>query len=488
MSLFTVKIPPGMNRGETEAKSAGAWYSGSFCRNSPGGDAVPEKGWASRSASAVTGIPRAMLVWKDNADTSRIGAGTEQGLFTYSLDGVLTNITPVGFSAGYADTTVNTGYSGGTYGTGYYGISRPLTGIPVDASMWSLAVWDEYLIGCCSTDGHLYQYNNDGNPATVITNAPILNRATFVAEIIVLALGADGNPRKVAWSDKGNNTVWTPSDTNQAGDYSFPTSGRLMCGAAVAGQALVLSDVDAWIGAYGEPAIWDFRKLGDGIGAISQGALVSASTQAYWWSLGGFKVLEGGFMSPLTCKVWDAITADINLAQRAKIVGWLNSIENEVVWAYPSASSIECDRKVTVNTSSGAWWISPYSRTCGCDRIENGNPLAMSPGGALFDHETGFNFDGASPRMRTGPIRIAEGDSVMKVQGYIPDQRTLGEATLTVYGKNRPTDDYTVFGPFNAAAKVDFRATARIVELEYIFTGPGAVGEPQLEVLQGPKR
>jgi len=488
MTLFSLRIPPAINRGETEAKSAGSYYSWTLCRGTPGGDIVPERGWIQRANDAVAGMARAMLVWKDNVDTTRIGVGTHLGLFTYDLPGALTDITPVGFAPGSADTEVNTGYGGGDYGANDYGTPRPLTDVPVDAAVWTLAVWDEYLVGCCASDGSIYQYYNDGAPAVIVANAPTLNRGCFVAEVILLALGADGNPRKIAWSDKGFNAIWTPDATNQAGDFIFPTAGRLMCGTAVASFALVLTDIDAWVGVYGLPAVWSFTKLGDGMGAISQGALVSASTQAFWWSLGGFKKFNGGYVEDLPCTVWGAIQEDMNAGQKAKIVGWMNSVANEVIWVYPSENSNECDRKVVFNYQTGRWGFSDYDRTCGCDRIENGNPLAIDTAGLLYDHEVGTYHGAYTAKARTGPIRIGEGDQIMQIKAYIPDQRTLGDAMVTFYGKDRQGAAYAAYGPYAAAERLDLRISARIIEVEYTFTGDGAVGEPQLDVQPGGRR
>ena len=42
--------------------------------------------------------------------------------------------------------------------------------------------------------------------------------------------GAGGNPRKVQWSDREDNTLWTPAATNEAGDLELNTSGQIMAG------------------------------------------------------------------------------------------------------------------------------------------------------------------------------------------------------------------------------------------------------------------
>ena len=57
-------------------------------------------------------------------------------------------------------------------------------------------------------------------------------------ERFIFALGAGGNSRKVQWCDKENNTVWTPSATNEAGDIELATAGQIMQGIRSRGVTL----------------------------------------------------------------------------------------------------------------------------------------------------------------------------------------------------------------------------------------------------------
>jgi len=56
----------------------------------------PQKvaGWAQASASATTGTPRAMKIWRDKAGDINVGIGTDNHLY-YLLNSTLTDITPV---------------------------------------------------------------------------------------------------------------------------------------------------------------------------------------------------------------------------------------------------------------------------------------------------------------------------------------------------------------------------------------------------------
>ena len=52
-------------------------------------------------------------------------------------------------------------------------------------------------------------------PAAPLANAPLARAILVTEQRILMALGANNNPRSVAWSDQENNTLWTPAPTNQ---------------------------------------------------------------------------------------------------------------------------------------------------------------------------------------------------------------------------------------------------------------------------------
>ena len=82
---------------------------------------------------------------------------------------------------------------------------------------------------------------------------------------ILMALGANNNPRNVAWSDQENNTLWTPSTTNQAGSFPLQTGGRLMCGKVLKGGTILLTDIDAWLARWiGGTLVFAFDRLATG--------------------------------------------------------------------------------------------------------------------------------------------------------------------------------------------------------------------------------
>ena len=79
-----------------------------------------------------------------------------------------------------------------------------------------------------------------------VSAAPPNNLGLVVTEErFLFALGAGGDPRKVAWCDKEDLTTWTAAATNEAGDIILQTSGQIMQGIRTRGQTLIITDTDA---------------------------------------------------------------------------------------------------------------------------------------------------------------------------------------------------------------------------------------------------
>jgi hypothetical protein len=153
MALIPLKIPPGVYRNGTEYQALGRWYDSNLVRWFEN-TLRPIGGWRKKSTSAMTGLCRGLIAWRDNSANRFAAAGTQSKLYAMNTLGVVKDITPTGFTAGSANATGTTGYGYSLYGDSTYGTARPDTGL-VPATTWSLDTWGEYLVGCSSTDGKL---------------------------------------------------------------------------------------------------------------------------------------------------------------------------------------------------------------------------------------------------------------------------------------------------------------------------------------------
>ena len=470
MALVPIKIPAGVYRNGTEYQSAGRWYDSNLVRWFEN-TLRPWGGWRKRSTSQMTGVSRGMLTWRTNSDERYIAAGTPTKLYAMSEGGVLKDITPTTFTSGITDATLKTGYGYGTYGSSAYGVARPDLGAIIPATTWSMDSWGEYLVACSSADGQLLEWQlgfTTPTKAVAITNAPTSCEAVMTtAERFVFGLGASGNPRKVSWCDQENNTVWTPSATNQAGDFEINSVGSIKCGKRVRGINLIFTDVDVHVATYiGLPYVYSFEKAGSGCGVISSQAVAAIDTAAIWMSKSGFWVYDG-YVKPLVSDVGDYIFQNINYNQSSKVYAVHNSKYGEIIWFYPSSASNENDSYVVYNYREAHWAIGTLSRTAGTDRGVFVNPLMISSDGYIYEHEVGFAYDSAVPFAESGPYEIGNGDNIMSVRRVIPDEQTLGEVVVSFKTRMYPMATETTYGPYSAAQPTDVRFAARQVKVRY---------------------
>jgi len=271
----------------------------------------------------------------------------------------------------------------------------------------------------------------------------------------------------VSWCDQENNTVWTPSATNQAGDFEINSLGSIKCGKRVRGVNLIFTDVDVHAASYiGLPYIYSFEKVGSGCGVISSQAVAAIDTAAIWMSRSGFWIYDG-YAKPLPSDVGDYVFQNINYNQASKVYAVHNSKYGECIWFYPSSASNENDSYVTYNYREGHWSIGTLARTAGTDRGVFTYPLMISTDGYIFEHEVGYAYDGASPFVESGPFEIGNGDNIMSVKQVIPDEQTLGEVVVSFKARMYPTSTETTYGPYAAAQPTDVRFAARQVKVRY---------------------
>ena len=466
MPLIPLQIPPGVYRNGTEYQASNRWYDANLVRWIDG-TMRPVGGWRERDTVGAS-APRAALAWQDLSSDRRYAAGFHNALKSVLASGTVVDITPADLTNGTVDAEVNTGYGGGFYGLEAYGVERADKGNYGEATTWALDNWGQNLVACSIADGRLLEWDlNPANDAAAISNAPTNNLSLVVTgERFLFALGAGGNPRKVQWCDREDNTEWTPATTNEAGDIELQTSGQIMLGIKTRGQTLILTDQDAHAATYqGPPFVYGFERVGSACGVIARKAAVSVDEGIFWMGKRGFHIYSGGAVQDIPCEVSDYIFGDISGAQSSKIYGVSNQQFNEIWWFYPSGASLENDRYVVFNYAERHWSIGTLSRTAGVDSGVFRNPIWFGTDGVSYDHETGLALDGADVFAESGPISLAAGDNVMVATMLIPDEKTQGDVNATFKTRFHPNDTQRSYGPYSMANPTSVRFTGRQVNV-----------------------
>ena len=447
MALIPIKLPAGIYRTGTDFEGSGRWRDANLVRWS-NGSMRPVGGWVTRHdvSSSVTAAPRAMHVWIDNTAGTNTALGTANELLYVNASGTATDITPTGFNTGNEHAAVNTAYGGGffSYGGSLYGVKQPSSGVFQEADTWALDNWGEYLVACSTSDGKLYEWQlNTSNPAAQIANSPETCKGLVVTEErFIFALQAGGNPRKVAWCDREDNTTWTPLATNEAGDIELQTSGEIMAGVRMRGRTLLLTNTDAHIATYqGAPYVYGFERVGTACGAASRKGVVAIDQGAFWIGREAFYYFDGSIAKQLPCEVQDYVFEDMNANQISKVSAVHNSEYGEIWWFYPSEGSIECDKYVAYDYLEGHWEIGSIDRTCGADQGVFDEPRWVDASGIIYDHELhGVGHGSYTPFAESSSISLGNGDTVMKVNQLIADEDTAGEVQVQFKTRFHPND------------------------------------------------
>lgn len=495
MARFPLALPPGVFRDGTQLQSKGRYYDAWGVRwYGEGLGPIGGVAAISTTGATVTGAARAALAWKGNDARTWLAIGTHNHLYAMDRTGVVTDITPAGFTSGRADAVAGGGYGFGLYGKGTYGTPRADSTLVLDATQWTLDTWGEDLLGVSPDDNKLYEWDlNTSNDAALVTNSPACSAVVVTAERFVFALATD-DPRTVSWCDQEDNTTWAPLDTNQAGSFPLQTKGRLMCGKSVKGLTLLFTDLDAHAAQYvGGTLVYSFDQVGgSGSGAISRQCVASFGTgEAAWMSPGfNFWLWNGGSVVPLPCDVQDYIRTDINLLQVSKIWSRVNAATFEIEWYYCSSGSTEIDRCVIWQYKDNYWNIGRPSRLCGVDKGIFQYPILVDSTNAIYNHEIAFSYGGSTPYAKSGPIELGNGDNIMWVMGLYPDDATVGDVTASFTVRRNADDSGAAYGPYTLTSKTDLRFAGGQVEVT--FTGSAAtswrVGTPKLELKQGEAR
>lgn len=506
MKPIPLKFPPGMWRNGTDYESAGRWYDGNLVRWEDG-RLKPWGGWRSVLESTMfSGIPRGGITWRSALGYRYAAIGTHTNLYLYE-DGSYTDVTPNTFVAGRPDAIEGPGYGAGPYGEETYGTQRTVGAVGLDATYWSFDVFGETLFAVASSDGVLYSYvPGSGVEPAAVTNAPGDNVGVLVTdEGHVMALGADGDRRVVAWCSQGAVTTWTPASTNSAGDRTLKTGGQIKGGRIFNGVPMIFTDTDLHAMPYaGLPLVYNNNKVGDACGIAGPNAHGATHDMMFWMGVGGFFTYDG-VVRQLPCDLHDwlfgseeqGITPAINLAQRTKITCGINSKFNEVTWFFPSFASTENDLYITYNYKDKIWYKGELERTVWLDRGVFQLPLACDASGVLYEHEVTYLDDGATRTnifAQSGPMEIGDGERVIVSNNMIPDAKNPENFTVEFVCKTAPQGTSQTYGPYsmepNAEGFASIMITGRQIAMrvEQIADGDWSIGRTRIMATNGGKR
>lgn len=438
---------------------------------------------------------RGFLTWRANDRAIRFAAGTPTKAWAYH-DGQLIDITPAGFTTGIADAASGSAYGSGNYGAGPYGEGSGGVTAITEADSWQFDTFGEQLVAISTSDGKLYAWDLVAtNDLVQMTGSPTASKGLVVTpERFVFALAADGDVRQIKWSDQEDFNTWTPTATNQAGDFILPGQGEILAGRRGRRETLIWTDHDLFSARYiGGVLVYTFDQVGANCGAISRQAIGSIGGAFIWMGTDDFYIYTGG-VNRIPSDVSDFVFSDLNRVQVSKIWAMTIAERSKIIWFYPSSMSTECDRYVEFDVKEGHWTIGALERTAGDDRNVFQFPIMVDADGVVYDHERGASYldpDGVAltPSAESGPVEIGGGDRVMDVLYVIPDDKTLGDVQARFFTSFFPGEAEVERGPFTLSKQTSVRFSGRWARLKVEqVNADWRVGVVRLDVTPGGRR
>lgn len=481
MPLIPLTFPPGLYNNGTEYQSKNRWRDANLVRFY-NGLIFPMFGSVKRSTSSVTGKGRRIIAWTDNSGTLRAAIGTHSNLYAMSKAGVLTDITPSGFTTGTADSTIS---------------------VP-EVSVWSLDLFGQYPVGVMNGDNVIYQWTLSGLAAAA-AGAPTANALVMTSERFLFALGAAGVPRRVQWADQASLTTWTPDSTNQAGSIDLQSTGRIMQGKRTWAKTLIFTDQEVFEAVYlANNDVYGFKLLAEGCGAVSRNCVAEFSGNMVWMGAQNFW-LYNGYVQPLPCDVQNYVFSRMEYTSVSQISVCVDELLGSVRWYYPSVSGsgepdsyVEWNYQEWMRTGAYVWTYGSLGRMCASDRSSADDGVngfkyiqAVSQSdGAVYDQEGDSTFSDGTPYIESGPFELGEGDQIMHGRQVISDDVTQGDVTATFKTKFYPNGTEYTYGPYTIANPTSVRFSGRQAKVRFTSNSNNSwkLGNYRLEVVPGGKR
>lgn len=379
------------------------------------------------------------------------------------------------YFCGVDNTSYGTGYGTGTYGHDTWGSSSISAASIATTRIWNTDNFGEDLI--INVKGGPIYYWDATAPSTRIiplTSLPGASDAPTISNDIlvnqqsrhVIAFGANalGSPTQnkmlVRWSDQEDAADWTPTAVNQAGDMQLNRGSQIVCAIPTRSDILIFTNHALFNMQYiGGELVFGFTMVADNVHIIGANGAIGVGDSVYWMSHSGFYVWNGR-VDNVPCTIESYILADLDFSEADKVYAASNITNNELIWFYQSVNATEVDKYVAYNYVDGLWYYGSMARTSWIEDLNDIHPIAASTDGFLYTHEFG-EYDGSTNPggnigsfITSSPIEIADGDSFMFVERFVPDIEFSGSVasspTVTVRLSN---ENYPGGADFDAEEK-----------------------------------
>jgi len=425
--------------------------------------------------------------------------------FTISATTTATNTVSQGGTADmeFILTTQNTVPIQGTgYGAGVYNAGVSTTGqrawnqpaaegaITFLNSQWTLDNWGEDMVAC-RRGGKIFYFDADSSTtperAVVVSAAPSINNYIRVSpnDRHLIAFGstefgtAEYNPMLVRWSDQEDYTNWTPSISSTSGEVVL-TGGTEIMGSIRSRNAIhVWTDTAMYTQQYvGPPFTFAFQQVGTNCGLIAPHAAVDVDGISYWMGEDNFYAFDGRVRN-LDCTVRRYLYDNFNMINKDKVYAGVNAEFNEIMWLYPSGTSVEPNAYIIYNYKENHWVYGTtfYSVIAGQRVFDNtlgAGRVSATDSRYIWNNEPANVYTGngkiLSSYLESSSFDIQDGNELLFVDRIIPDYTITnnGSIQFSIMFSEYPNSTPITKGPYTitqSTKKVDLRGRGRQAEI-----------------------
>ncbi len=328
-------------------------------------------------------------------------------------------------------------------------------------------------------------------PEVPTNNAGIL----VTPERHAVCWGADGNPRRIAWSSREDYTQWNFADpATTAGYLDIDSQSKVIMAVTVREGTLIWTDDEAWLMRYiGLPYIYAIERIGYGCGLMAPRSFATFAGRCVWMGKEGFWIYDGGVVKPLPCDVGAYVFDGIDpIAGMRFTHGSENGVFNEVWFWYPSVGSDTPDQYVVYSYAEGWWSIGEMDRTAACPAGVLDYPVAADSSNEVYYQENGWTSAGIpltnQRYAETGTMNIQNGNRITMVRQAITDSGYGYDSTsVTVFTSFTPEGAESTFGPFSPRSDgyTDMRASGREMRFKITSTQDAewSIGEMRVDLV-----
>ena len=318
------------------------------------------------------------------------------------------------------------------------------------------------------------------------------------------------DPLLIRFSSQENPLDFFPTTTNTAGDIRLGGGSEFVQAVETKEQILVYTNKTLHSMRFiGPPFTFGIKELSKNITIMSPSSAIAVDDSVYWMGVDTF-YLYNGQTQQLPCSVKDKVFLDLNIEEREKVHVGANTEFSEIWWFYTSASSTEIDKYVIYNYLENIWYFGSLARQAWLDRGIRALPLATG-GQNLFNHETGFDDDGAAMTsfVESAPMALGDAGRFGFINRIIPDVNFAGSTSInpqvdfTIKARTHSGSGFTQTDDNNTSQrttnipvevyteKLDVRVRGRTFALRVEANEKGTkfkLGSPQVNIVQDGRR